>query len=91
MSHPSIVDCAAVATFDEVEKAWLPRAFAMLTDDSSIDIETVKQDVLKAIKENLSDEKQLRGGLFIIKELPRNATGKINRRDLLKYDISVCL
>jgi acyl-coenzyme A synthetase/AMP-(fatty) acid ligase len=91
MSHSSVVDCAAVAYFCETEKAWLPRAFAMLTDHSDLDLDSVRKEVLEIVETKLPDEKQLRGGLFLVKDLPRTATGKINRRDLLKYDVSICL
>lgn len=91
MSYPLVIDCAAVATYDKTEKAWLPRAFVMLTSDCSVDIEIVKQEILSIIKRDLPDHKQLRGGLYIIKDLPRNSTGKVNRRELANYNLVACL
>lgn len=63
----------------------------MLTTDTEHDLEQVKKEILELSEKQLSDEKRLRGGLYVLKELPRNSAGKVNRRDLRSIDISTCL
>lgn len=91
MSHPAVIDCAAVGFYSEELSYSLPRAFVMLTTDTEHDYEQVKKEILEITEKQLTDEKQLRGGLYILKELPRNSAGKVNRRDLRDVDISTCI
>ena len=89
MSQPSVIDCAVVGAYNEDEETWLPRAFVMASK-VDLDAENLKSKILDSLKENLADEKQLRGGLYVVEELPRNSTGKINRRALIDYNLTEC-
>jgi 4-coumarate--CoA ligase len=82
MSHPLVTDCAVVGIYVEAENTWHPRAFVSLTKENTRDTNEVHKEILDIAKTKLPDEKQLRGGLRILKQLPRNATGKIQRRIL---------
>jgi acyl-coenzyme A synthetase/AMP-(fatty) acid ligase len=81
MTHPLVTDCAAIGVYEEEESAWLPTAFVMLTEHKGND-EDIRSEILKIAETELSDEKQLRGGLYIVDEFPRTSTGKIIRRAL---------
>lgn len=81
MLHPLVTDCAAIGVFSEEETSWAPRAFVLLSENRR-DHEEIKREIMDLVKEKLPDHKQLRGGLFVVKELPRTSTGKVERRTL---------
>lgn len=83
MSHPLVIDCAAVGLYSEKESCWLPTGFVMVTN-TIVDLRKTKDEILEIISQ-LADEKQLRGGLFMIKDLPRTSTGKVDRRLLCQH------
>ena len=56
----------------------VPRAYVVLRRQGALSEDQVKQFV----KEHLAEYKQLRGGVKFIDELPKNAVGKILRREL---------
>lgn len=86
MSHPLVVGSAVIGYHSEEENTRLVRAFVTLKKHDQ-DVEQVKQEIMEIVKTQLSDFKQLRGGLYILKGLPRNNTGKVNRRALRQYDV----
>ncbi|XP_055706064.1 uncharacterized protein LOC129803490 [Phlebotomus papatasi] len=77
LSHPKIADSAVIGLPDEAA-GELPLAFVVRKPNEKI---TEKQ-VMDYISEIVSDFKQLRGGVRFVTEIPRNATGKILRREL---------
>ncbi|KAG2237940.1 hypothetical protein INT48_002501 [Thamnidium elegans] len=86
MTHPLVVGAAVVGALSEEEGVYLIRAFVVLKK-SDQDIEQSKQEIIDITKAQLSDLKQLRGGLYVLDDLPRNNTGKINRRALRQYNV----
>ncbi|KAL7319434.1 hypothetical protein PS15m_002569 [Mucor circinelloides] len=81
MLHPLVTDCAAIGVYSEEETSWIPRAFVLLSDNSR-DHDEIEKEIIALVREKLPDHKQLRGGLFIVKQLPRTSTGKVERRTL---------
>lgn len=81
MLHPLVTDCAAIGVYSEEETSWAPRAFVLLSENNQ-DVEQVKKEIIQLVQEKLPDHKQLRGGLYIAKKLPRTSTGKVERRTL---------
>lgn len=75
--HPCVVEAAAVGVDDEEYGARL-RAFVVL-DEDSCDEETLKAWV----KDHLARYKVPRE-IVLLDELPRNATGKVLKRDLVE-------
>ena len=71
--HPLIADAAVVGIPDE-EAGELPRAFVV----------TKGEITAKAIQQYVADKvaphKQLRGGVELVKTIPKSASGKILRR-----------
>jgi 4-coumarate--CoA ligase len=62
----------------------VPRAYVVRTVGSNITSEEVK----KFVADSLAPYKQLRGGVVFAPELPKNALGKILRRDLRTQAVS---
>ncbi|MDX6715507.1 MAG: hypothetical protein QOH30_2065, partial [Baekduia sp.] len=78
LSHHESVDEAAVVGVDDPKFGQRLRAFVVCTEDGA-----VGEDELKAyIKENLASYKVPREIVFL-DELPRNATGKVLKRELV--------
>jgi fatty-acyl-CoA synthase len=78
--HEAIADAAAVGVDDEKFGQRL-RAFIVLRDGQSL-----SEDETKAyVKDNLANYKVPRE-VVVVDELPRNATGKVLKRELLERD-----
>lgn len=75
LSHPLIEDVAVIGVPGEGTE--VPRAY-IVADRNKISEEHVKN----LVKDKLAPYKQLRGGVLFIDEIPRNAVGKILRKDL---------
>ncbi|XP_050296214.1 uncharacterized protein LOC126736057 [Anthonomus grandis grandis] len=76
-THPAVQDCAVVGLPDE-DAGELPLAFVATKPGKKVKEEELK----KFVADTLSHQKQLRGGVLFINEIPRNPTGKILRRVL---------
>jgi fatty-acyl-CoA synthase len=78
--HDAVADVAAVGVDDEKFGQRL-RAFVVTRDGAN-----VSEDELKGhVKSNLANYKVPREIVFV-DELPRNATGKVLKRELAEYD-----
>ncbi|XP_066245232.1 luciferin 4-monooxygenase-like [Euwallacea similis] len=77
LTHPSIRDAAVVGLPDE-DAGELPLAFVVKREGK----EASEEEVKKFVADTLSHQKQLRGGVIFLNEIPRNPTGKILRRIL---------
>ena len=78
--HEAVVEVAAIGVDDDDFGKRL-RAFVVLRDGSS-----AKEDELKShVKDNLARFKVPRE-IVLLEELPRNATGKVLKRELVGYD-----
>lgn len=80
-SHPDVVD-AAVVGVPHPKTAEAPRAFVVKRAGCQVKEEDIQQFVANKVV----DYKQLNGGVHFIDTIPKNATGKIMRREIkLKY------
>jgi len=60
-----------------------PRAWVVLSEEGArLDEETVRESLFAWAKKSLSKYKQPRGGIEVVKELPKSPTGKVLRRVL---------
>ena len=75
LSHPLIADAAVIGV--PGNHTELPRAY-VVADRKRIDEEKIKAFV----KERVADYKQLRGGVVFVDAIPKNASGKILKKDL---------
>ncbi|MCL7034775.1 hypothetical protein MKW94_022967 [Papaver nudicaule] len=81
-SHPDILD-AAVIPYPDEEAGEIPMAFVVKKSQSSID----KTQVIDFISKQVAPYKKIRKVEFI-DSIPRNAAGKILRRELVKLALS---
>lgn len=79
LTHPGVSDAAVIgvqsSTEPDVEQ---PRAYIVRSPGGTL----TEQDVLRHCKERLAKYKELTGGVFFLTALPRNATGKLLKREL---------
>jgi 4-coumarate--CoA ligase len=76
LSHPLIADAAVIGV--QGNDTELPRAYVVAVDRARIDEGQVK----KWVKERVAEYKQLRGGVVFVDAIPKNASGKILKKDL---------
>lgn len=78
-THPEIKEACVVGVPapEDPGTDW-PRAYVIATDRSKLSEDEVKDWV----KERLAPYKQLRGGVAFVDEIPKNAIGKMLRREL---------
>lgn len=80
-SHPDITDAAVVGVKHE-KYGEAPRAFVIKRPESQV----TAQEVEAFVSQKVSDYKRLEGGVQFLDSIPKNATGKIMRREIkLKY------
>ncbi|KAF2750205.1 4-coumarate-CoA ligase [Sporormia fimetaria CBS 119925] len=77
ITHPDILEAAVVGMPIE-GGSEVPRAYVVPRKMGALSEEEVKHFV----KKHFADYKQLRGGVRFVDELPKNAVGKILRREL---------
>lgn len=75
--HPSI-DEAAVIGIPHDKYGEVPKAFVVQKKGSNVS----ENELQTFINERLSDYKQLRGGIAFVDSVPKNASGKLLRRQL---------
>jgi len=76
--HPRITDVAVIGIPDE-EAGELPRAYIVRSDEKLDNLE-----INKYLEGKLSSYKQLKGGIQFVEVIPKAASGKILRRELLR-------
>ena len=76
ISHPLVLECAVVAKLDEA-KLIKPAAFIVLNDRNE-GSESLKKELTSYLRNNLAPYKFPRWITFV-KELPKTATGKVQR------------
>jgi benzoate-CoA ligase len=76
VEHPAVLECAVVASTDD-EGLVKPRAFVVLEDSSSAD-DALAVAIQQFVKERIAPYKYPRW-IDFVDELPKTATGKIQR------------
>lgn len=91
-SHPHVVEGGVGALWDESQLTELPSAWVVLKPHLVGDQDIVKalQDVQQNIDSQVSGYKKLRGGVWAISALPKNATGKILRKAMAGLTDGLC-
>lgn len=77
-SHPAVADAAVIGM--PREDTEVPRAYVVLAPPAQGKV--TEADLMAYVKENVSDYKQLRGGVIFVDAVPRSPSGKILRKDL---------
>ncbi|KAH7399658.1 4-coumarate-CoA ligase-like protein [Pyrenochaeta sp. MPI-SDFR-AT-0127] len=81
LSHPEINDAAVIGIPAGEEGSELPRGYIVLKKGSSLS----EADVQAYIKQTLAGYKQLVGGVKFMDAIPKNASGKILKKDLKEF------
>ncbi|KAF2110321.1 AMP-binding enzyme [Lophiotrema nucula] len=83
-SHQHVVEGGVGAVYDESQLTELPTAYVVLKPHlvTEKDRKQALQEIQMSIDGKVSGYKKLRGGVWEVKSLPRNPTGKILRKEL---------
>ena len=82
LTHPGVAD-AAVIPVPDVEAGELPRAYVVLKQaGGKAEEDKAAKDIAAFVEKKVAPHKKLRGGVVVIKEIPKSASGKILRRVL---------
>lgn len=75
-NYPGVVDAAVIGIPDRVS-GELPRAYVV-----SKDPQLTERDLKEFVAEKVAEYKRLEGGVEFVQAIPKNATGKILRKEL---------
>ncbi|XP_068216230.1 uncharacterized protein [Palaemon carinicauda] len=75
LKHPAVLDVGVIGVEDE-RAGELPRAYIVKKAEVS------SEDIMNYLKDKVAPYKQLKGGVRFLDALPKNATGKLLRREL---------
>lgn len=73
-----------VGVYDSSQATELPRAYVVLQPRVENNKATIDM-ISKFVEENVINYKKLRGGVRIIKQVPKSASGKILRREIKEW------
>jgi acyl-coenzyme A synthetase/AMP-(fatty) acid ligase len=80
-------EAAVVGIWSPQEDTEIPRAFVSLkVADEQKSVE-VSKEIADLVASKVSNYKKLRGGVVIIRALPRNSTGKLLKKKLKEYEV----
>ncbi|RSH83647.1 hypothetical protein EHS25_005551 [Saitozyma podzolica] len=81
--HPKIADAAVIDIYSREQATELPRAYVVplspVFDDKHGDF---ADEVMRWVAQKVSDHKRLRGGVVLIRAIPKSPSGKILRKEL---------
>lgn len=82
LAHPEIVDAAVIGVEPkgDREAGELPRAYLVRRDQGSS--HPTNDEIMAYMGSRLSSYKQLHGGIVFVDAIPKNASGKILKREL---------
>ncbi|KAH9254562.1 hypothetical protein BASA81_007310 [Batrachochytrium salamandrivorans] len=81
VTHPSILDAVVISRPDE-ESGEVPRAYVVLCPGESM----TEKEVVDFAASNVVHYKKLRGGVVFVDKIPKTATGKLLRREVVRMD-----
>jgi acyl-coenzyme A synthetase/AMP-(fatty) acid ligase len=74
------MDCAVIPVLDEAA-GEIPRAYVVKKDGG-----LTEEELLAFVEERVAPHKKLRGGVIFVEAIPKTASGKILRREVVKMD-----
>lgn len=88
-AHDSVVEGGVGALWDESQLTELPTAWVILKP-AFRGQKSALQDIHRSVDAQVSGYKKLRGGVWEIAALPKNATGKILRKQMVEMRHGLC-
>lgn len=79
LNHPQIIDAAVVGVMSEKDATELPRAYVVLAPGVK-KTHLQEQTLIEWHDKRVAPHKRLRGGIQLLEEIPKSASGKILRR-----------
>lgn len=83
LQHPDVADAAVTGVHSEEEATELPRAYVVparaVTEKDALSFALGVQDWVAV---RVAPHKKLRGGIVLVQQIPKSASGKILRREL---------
>jgi 4-coumarate--CoA ligase len=82
-SHPSVIEGAVCALWDEEQATEIPIAYVTLVTDESPapnDLNALLRDIREHVDSKVAPYKRLRGGVVALDSLPKSGNGKVLRR-----------
>ncbi|ORX63551.1 acetyl-CoA synthetase-like protein, partial [Linderina pennispora] len=80
LDHPAVLDAAVIGIPDAKLATEIPKAFVVVRPEHSKP--GIAMDVREWVDDRVAYYKKLRGGVAIVKEIPKSVSGKILRRVL---------
>ncbi|KAG0370729.1 hypothetical protein BC939DRAFT_441155 [Gamsiella multidivaricata] len=84
-THPKIMDAAVISVYDANQATEIPRAYVVPRDPATADT-ALKTEIEAFVASRVAPHKKLRGGVVFTHEIPKSASGKILRKDIVKMD-----
>ncbi|VDK69423.1 unnamed protein product [Litomosoides sigmodontis] len=81
--HNDVSDAAVIGVADK-DHGQVPKAFVVLVNDEAAEFQS--RNLIKYLNDRVAPHKQLRGGIQIVRKLPKTPNGKISRKDLLNIE-----
>ncbi|MBK6874772.1 MAG: propionyl-CoA synthetase [Kineosporiaceae bacterium] len=78
--HPAVAECAVVGVADQL-KGQIPRGFVVLKAGLEIDPETLRQELVALVRQQIGAVAALRE-IDVVKALPKTRSGKILRKTM---------
>ena len=82
LSHPLVAEVAVIGITNKSSDEELPRAYIALVGET--DASVTEEMVVEFAAKRLARYKRLTGGVRFVKELPKTALGKIQKRTLIE-------
>ncbi|MFM7145704.1 MAG: AMP-binding protein, partial [Actinomycetales bacterium] len=79
-AHPMVAECAVIGVSDAI-KGQIPRAFVVLKAGAQIDAESLQEEVVAMVREQIGPVAALKS-VLIVPALPKTRSGKILRRSM---------
>jgi len=75
-----VMDCAVIPVLCEIG-GEIPRAYVVKKDEG-----LTEEELLAFVEERVAPHKKLRGGVVFVEAIPKTASGKILRREVVAMD-----
>lgn len=83
VDHPDIEDAAVVGQWVDERATELPVGFVVLSrQPKESDLKTVTNGIHSWLNAKVANHKRLRGGIYVVEQIPKSQSGKILRRQL---------